>query len=306
MRWLSCCVLILLLLPIAADGATDGDADLQARFSEWIHARVNLQKEQHGFHREAHAEKLAEKRRMHIPDGKYASDALTFDDMFQAPDDPELWPLWREWLAQWRKDKRMALAYDASYYSDEAFAWIPSNYVSGFLMLWDMTLLDPDQGRYRIEEFIEHGKREFGGYDSVVLWLAYPLLGISERNQTDMYRDMPGGLEGMRDLTEAFHEHGIEVFLPFQPWDSATRREDMTDAEALIATTEAIGADGIYLDTWYEAAPLRLRLDDVRTGLRSIRSCRSPSSTSPSTRCPGLKANRGGSGFSRTAAPRAC
>ena len=71
----------------------------------------------------------------------------------------------------------------------------------------------------------------------------------------------------MRDLTEAFHNHGIEVFLPFQPWDSATRREDGTDAEVLIATTEAIGADGIYLDTWYEGAPLRAELDEVRPGL---------------------------------------
>jgi formylglycine-generating enzyme required for sulfatase activity len=251
----------------AAIVETDEGAELQERFSEWIDGRVKLEYEQHGFHRGAHENKLAEKRGMNIPDGKYSSDELTFDDIFQAPEDPELWPLWRDWLAQWRKDKRMALAYDDSFYSDEAFAWVPSNYVSGFLMLWDMTLLDAESGRFRVEEFIEHGKKEFGGYDSVVLWLAYPILGISERNQTDMYRDMPGGLEGMRELTEAFHKHGIEVFLPFQPWDSATRREDGTDAEILIATTEAIGADGIYLDTWYEGAPLRLELDEVRPGL---------------------------------------
>jgi len=267
MRWFSCCVVILVLMIPAAGVGTDGSADLQKRFSEWIDERVQLEKEQHGFHRGAHEEKLAEKRGMNIPDGKYASDELTFDDIFQAPDDPELWPLWRDWLAQWRKDKRMTMAYDDWYYSDEAFAWVPSNYVSGFLMLWDMTLLDPEEGRFTVEEFIEHGKKEFGGYDSVVLWLAYPILGISERNQTDMYRDMPGGLEGLRDLTEAFHKHGIEVFLPFQPWDSATRREDGTDAEVLIATTEAIGADGIYLDTWYEGAPLRAELDEVRPGL---------------------------------------
>jgi formylglycine-generating enzyme required for sulfatase activity len=246
---------------------TDGEADQQEEFSKWIDERVKLEYEQHSFHRGAHENKLVEKRGMNIPDWKYASDELTFDDLFQAPDDPELWPLWRDWMAQWRKDKKKALEYDDSYYSDEAFAWVPSNFVSGFLMLWDMTLLDPEDGTYKVEEFIKDGKKEFGGYDSVVLWLAYPILGISERNQTDMYRDMPGGLEGMRDLVEAFHKHGIEVFLPFQPWDSATRREDGTDAEVLVATTEAIGADGIYLDTWYEGAPLRLELDEVRPGL---------------------------------------
>ena len=274
-----CTVIVLLLLMLGMSGAGRTFAQeiiqdkgpsaqvLQKEFSEWINERVELEKEQHGFHRGAHEDKLGEKRGMNIPDGKYASDELTFDDIFQAPDDPKLWPLWRDWLAGWRKDKREALAYDDSYYSDKAFAWVPSNYVSGFLMLWDMTLLDPDEGRYTVEEFIEHGKKEFGGYDSVVLWLAYPILGISERNQTDMYRDMPGGLDGMRDLTEAFHKHGIEVFMPFQPWDGATRQEDHTDAEVLISTTEAIDADGIYLDTWYECAPLRLKLDEVRPGL---------------------------------------
>jgi formylglycine-generating enzyme required for sulfatase activity len=260
-------LLAVTMLAVRSVRAADEDADLQKEFSEWINERVELEKEQHGFHRGAHEEKLAEKRGMNIPDGKYTSDELTFDDTFQAPDDPELWSLWRDWLAQWRKDKRKALAYDDSYYSDEAYGWVPSNYVSGFLMLWDMTLIDPAEGRYKVEEFIEHGKKEFGGYDSVVLWLAYPILGINERNQTDMYRDMPGGLEGMRDLTEAFHKHGIEVFMPFQPWDGATRQEEGTDAEVLVSTTEAINADGIYLDTWYECAPLRLKLDEVRPGL---------------------------------------
>jgi len=267
MRCISCCVVILVLMFPSVNVCADESADLQKKFSKWIDERVKLEKEQHEFHRGAHENKLAEKRGMNIPDGKYASDELTFDDIFQAPDGAELWPLWRDWLEQWRKDKRIALGYDDSYYSDEAFAWVPSNYVSGFLMLWDMTLLDPEDGRYTIEEFIKHGKEQFGGYDSVVLWLAYPILGISERNQTDMYRDMPGGLEGVRDLVEAFHKHGIEVFMPFQPWDGATRQEDQTDAEVLIATTDAINADGIYLDTWYECAPLRLKLDEVRPGL---------------------------------------
>jgi hypothetical protein len=240
---------------------------LQEEFSEWMSERESLKKDQHGFHRGAHAEKLAEKRGMDIPEAKYTSEELTFDDSFLPPENPELWPIWRDWLGQWREDKRATLSYDDSYYSDEAYGWIPSNYVSGFLMLWDMTLLDPDEGTYKIEEFLEQAKNEFGGFDSVVPWLAYPILGISERNQTDMYRDMPGGLEGVRDLVETFHEHGIEVFMPFQPWDSATRQEDQNDAEVLIATTDAINADGIYLDTWYECAPLRLELDKLRPGL---------------------------------------
>jgi hypothetical protein len=267
MMLLMVAVLISLLqLNVNANEKPSAQA-LQETFSKWMNERVALEKEQHGFHREAHEKKLSEKRGMNIPEGKYSSDELTFDDIFQAPDDPKLWPFWRDWLSAWRRDKRQALAYDDAYYSDRAFDWIPSNYVSGLVMLWDMTLLDPAMGRYTVEEFIEHGKREFGGYDSVVLWLAYPILGIDPRNQTDLHRDMPRGLQGVRDLVEAFHRHDIEVFMPFQPWDVGTRKEDKTDAEVLIAVTEAINADGIYLDTWYECAPLRLELDKLRPGL---------------------------------------
>jgi len=259
-------LLSLLHLNINADDKSH-EQSLQEKFSEWINERVKLEKEEHGFHRGAHEQKLAEKQGMKIPDGKYASAELTFDDLFQAPDDPKLWPLWRDWLAQWRKDKRKTLVYDDSYYSDKAFSWVSSNYVSGFLMLWDSELLDPVEGRYLVKEFIEHGKKEFGGFDSVVLWLAYPILGIGPRNQTDMYRDLPGGLQGLRDLTEIFHKHGIKVFVPFLPWDGATRKENNTDAEVLLSVVETINADGIYLDTWYECAPLRLELDKIRPGL---------------------------------------
>ena len=266
-RSIACFMVALVSMMPAAHPEEDGGAALQDKFSQWINARLELKKEQHGFHRGAHEEKLAEKRGMDIPEAKYTSEELTFDDTFVPPEDPELWPLWRDWLAQWREDKREALEYDDSYYSDKAYDWIPSNYVSGLLMLWDMALLDSDEGKYTVEEFIEQGKKEFGGYDSVVPWLAYPILGISPRNQTDMYRDLPGGLEGVRELVESFHKHGIEVFMPFQPWDGATRQEEQNDAEVLLATTDAINADGIYLDTWYECAPMRLELDKIRPGL---------------------------------------
>ena len=35
---------------------------------------------------------------------KHTCNELTFDDIMPAPEDPELWPLWRDWLTQWRKD----------------------------------------------------------------------------------------------------------------------------------------------------------------------------------------------------------
>ena len=264
MKLLTVAVMVSLLqLSVSADE----NPALQEKFSKFINERIELKKEQHGFHRGAHEEKLAEKRRLDIPEGKYTSEELTWDDTFVPPEDPELWPLWREWLAKWREDKREAIEYDDSYYSGKAYDWIPSNYVSALIMLWDTELIDAENGKYRVEEFIEKSKKEFGGLDNVVPWLAYPILGISPRNQTDMHRDLPGGLKGLREFTEAFHKHGIELLMPFQPWDMATRQEDKNDAEVLLEVTDAINADGIYLDTWYECAPIRKELDKIRPGL---------------------------------------
>jgi formylglycine-generating enzyme required for sulfatase activity len=267
MRYLLCVMVIAMVGGPAVAVEADRDADLQEKFSNFINARMELKRQQHGFHRGAHAGKLAEKRRMDIPEGLYTSEELTFDDTFVPPEDPELWQLWREWLAKWRDDKREAIEYDDSYYTDKAYDWIPSNYVSALIMFWDMELIDPDNGKYKVEEFIEKSKKEFGGLDNVVPWLAYPILGISPRNQTDMHRDLPGGLEGVRKFTEAFHKHGIELLMPFQPWDMATRQEDKNDAEVLLEVTDAINADGIYLDTWYECTPIRAELDKIRPGL---------------------------------------
>jgi hypothetical protein len=102
MHYVACFATILaaMSLSLSPGWAEDDNPSAQAphkEFSTWISERVSLEREQHGFHRNAHENKLAEKRGMNIPDGKYASDELTFDDTFQAPDDPEQWPLWRLW-----------------------------------------------------------------------------------------------------------------------------------------------------------------------------------------------------------------
>ena len=165
---------------------------------------------------------------------KHTCNELTFDDIMPAPEDPELWPLWRDWLTQWRKDKREALRYDDSYYRREEFAWVPSSFVSCFTMMWDLTLYDRSTGKYTIDEFVEHGRHEFGGYDNVVLWHAFPRIGFDQRNQFDIYRDMPGGLNGLRALSRAFHKEGIKVFINYNPWDTGTRREEKSDADMLV------------------------------------------------------------------------
>ena len=105
-------------------------------------------------------------------------------------------------------------------------------------------------------------------HDSLVLWHAYPRIGVDDRNQFDFYRDMPGGLNGLRDLSRRCHRRNVKVFIDYNPWDTGTRREPKNDLEMLAELVAAIEADGIFLDTMNQGSgEFRSRLDRTRPGV---------------------------------------
>jgi len=172
-----------------------------------------------------------------------------------APGDPEDWPGWRAALVHWRDAARAG--YDGSAY--ERLAWTQGCFSVALVWLWDELLYDHERERFTPERFLEESKREFGGFDGVVLWHAYPVIGIDERNQFDWYRDVPG----LRELVSDLHERGVRVFVDYNPWDVGTRREPVGDAEAVAAVVRELGAEGVFLDTMKEAMPeLRAALPD--------------------------------------------
>ena len=160
---------------------------------------------------------------------------------------------------------------DLEIFSSQGIEWYRSAYVEAFLFMYDLSFYDRETGRYRIDEVLDDGEREFGGYDIILLWQSYPRLGIDDRNQIDYYRDMPGGLVGLREVVDRAHARGVRVFVNYNPWDIGTRREPgappytdnrgyrsrfpdtgapaVADAEALGAVIKEIGADGVFLDT---------------------------------------------------------
>lgn len=189
-------------------------------------------------------------------------------NVFLAPSDPTQWPAFREALATWREATRSRLGYNDTLYRRPEFAWSASNYACCFVMMGDETFYNWRAGRYSVKAFLEDGQREFGGYDSVVLWHAYPRIGLDERNQFDFYRDMPGGLAGVRQAVRQFHQHGLRVYIDYNPWDTGTRRENKSDLDLLVEMVQALEADGIFLDTMSQgAAEFRARLDAVRPGV---------------------------------------
>ncbi len=138
-------------------------------------------------------------------------------------------------------------------------------------MLFDRDLYDPNTNQWNIQDYLEKKERRLGPLDTLILWHGYPRLGADERNQFDFWRDLPGGIEGLREKIALCRSKNIRVILPYNPWDTGTRREDKTDYETLAELVARTGADGVFLDTLSAgSAELRRMLDRVRPGLEVI------------------------------------
>ncbi|WP_144440439.1 formylglycine-generating enzyme family protein [Limnochorda pilosa] len=191
--------------------------------------------------------------------------------IIQAPADPSEWSSWREQLNAWRQATRHLLRFSDESYRHPAFAWTASAVSCYFLIPWDSALWDPEAGTYRVDALLQEGGDRYGGYDSVLLWNGYPQLGFDHRSQFDFWYDMPGGLEGARELIRSFHKRGVSVFIPYLRWDRSTRRDERSDFEVLAELVKILEVDGVFLDTLSQGAPdLRRRLDGVRQGIAMI------------------------------------
>jgi hypothetical protein len=161
--------------------------------------------------------------------------------IFAAPDDPAQWPAWRTSLHRWRASAHERLGYQSTVYSD--VPWAADLHVIAQVWLWDERLYDHATGRFTVDVFLADAEEQYGGFDAVLLWHAYPVIGLDARNQFDFYRDVPELPLVVRDLQDA----GVRVFLDYNPWD-------VEDVSALGALVRDLGADGIFLDTLKEGA----------------------------------------------------
>ena len=159
-------------------------------------------------------------------------------------------------------------ALDLRAYDRDDLKWAAAIFSSHMTFMYDEAFYDSHAGGFRLDEFLDEGEREFGGYQAILLWHAYPRIGVDERNQFDFYRDMPGGLKGLRDLCRRAHARGVKLLINYNPWDTGTRREAVTDEESLAVLLAEIEADGIFLDTMGGGSPtLRRQVDACRPGV---------------------------------------
>ncbi|MBD8063018.1 SUMF1/EgtB/PvdO family nonheme iron enzyme [Oceanitalea stevensii] len=191
------------------------------------------------------------------------STALDEAKIFVGPPDPADRPAWRETLHRWREDARGRHGYRGAAYERPGAAWAARCHTVAQVWLWDELLYSFEEHRFTPERLLADARERFGGLDAVVLWHAYPVIGIDDRNQWDYYRDVPGIVELVREL----HDAGLHVFVDYNPWDTGTRRgaDDVTELADVVSW---LGADGVFLDTLKKAEPeLVARLEEARPGI---------------------------------------
>jgi formylglycine-generating enzyme required for sulfatase activity len=169
---------------------------------------------------------------------------------------------YQEWLTDmthWRAERRIRIGYDPARYEMPALKWAQSSFMQPQMMVHDRYFYDPVAGKYTVDRYLDDLDKRYGGIDAVLIWATYPNMGIDDRNQQDMVRSMPGGIEGLRKMVADFHRRGVRVLFPMMMWDEGTRDPGMSWPDAIAALMKQIDADGINGDT-QDGVPLAFSL----------------------------------------------
>jgi gamma-glutamyl hercynylcysteine S-oxide synthase len=190
---------------------------------------------------------------------------LADEIFFAGPKDPSDAEAWRAGLKSWRAERLIRLRYDGSQYDRPELAWTQKVVSQVQLLVWDRSFYDPETGEYTVDRFLADTESRIGPIDAVLIWPVYPNLGVDDRNQFDLLRDLPGGVPALRQMVDRFHSRGVKVFFPILAWDSGTRDEGTFPWVAISQLLKDINADGINFDT-LESIPASFRMASDATG----------------------------------------
>jgi formylglycine-generating enzyme required for sulfatase activity len=156
--------------------------------------------------------------------------------------------------------------FDNSLYDRADLAWIKESYLIILQMAWDREFYDRTTGKYTFPDLLRKGNELFGNIDVYGIWPTWPRLGLDQRNQWDLYRDLPGGTIQLRSFSRLARQNNTKFFIAYNPWDNSTRKENHYNGMAeMIKETEA---DGVVLDTQGSSSyELQAAADSVRKGV---------------------------------------
>ena len=172
---------------------------------------------------------------------------------------------WLKAVTDWRTERRIRVGYNGSRYDMPALKWTQSSFIQPQMMVHDRYFYDPIAGKYTVDRYLDDLQKRYGGIDAVLIWATYPNMGIDNRNQQDMVRSMPGGVEGVRRMVEDFHRRGVKVLFPIMMWDEGTRDPGKPWPQATAEFMKEIGADGVNGDT-QDGVPLAFSQAADETG----------------------------------------
>lgn len=159
---------------------------------------------------------------------------------------------WQEGLKLMFQDR---LLYDVpvgtfnnTLFEREDLKWIRNCYAVNLMMTWDKRFYDYKDNSFHIEEYLEKMKKLMGGYDVYGIWPTWPALGMDQRNQWDMFRDLPGGFDKLREISDLCHQLETSFFLCYNPWDESTRAGE-GHFDGMTNITRIANIDGFVLDT---------------------------------------------------------
>jgi gamma-glutamyl hercynylcysteine S-oxide synthase len=184
---------------------------------------------------------------------------------FPGPASPNETPSWLAGLKAWRAERRVRLRFDDADYQRLDLAWTQRVFSQVQLLVWDRSIYDPVTRQYTVDRFLSEIQRRIGPIDAVLLWHVYPNIGVDDRNQFDLLRDLPGGLPALKLLVDDFHRHNVKVFFPILAWDTGTREESTPPWIVLTRLLHEIGADGVNFDT-LESVPADFRTASATSG----------------------------------------
>ena len=88
--------------------------------------------------------------------------------------------------------------FDSSMYARADLKWMKDAYIMLLQFAWDKKYYDYSRQKYTFYKNLFEYDSLTGGYDIFTLWPTWPRLGLDQRNQWDMYRDLPGGLNELK------------------------------------------------------------------------------------------------------------
>jgi formylglycine-generating enzyme required for sulfatase activity len=174
-----------------------------------------------------------------------------FKELLLGPEEPDNTAAWLAGMLAYREENRPRVQppETGDPYAASALLWVQRGFIQPLMMAHERYFYDPGSRRYTVSHYLGDLRHRYGGIDSVLIWPTYPNIGIDNRNQFDLWRDMPGGLAGLHNVVSDFQAAGVHVLIPIMIWDTGTRDEGVPMPQALAELAKTIGADGFNGDT---------------------------------------------------------